>query len=69
MQHRYKYRKKIMEKQEERKKLPKHGYINELAKLCNCNRNTVRRALFEEQQGEKSDLVRKMYKAKYKDIL
>lgn len=52
--------------QQEEKKLPKHGYIIELAKLCNCNRNTVRRALFEGKRGEKSDLVRKVYNAKYK---
>lgn len=66
-----------MEKQKEKliqhghieKKLPQHGYIQHLAKICGCNRNTVRRALFEGQQGEKSDLVRKMYKKIYKNIL
>jgi hypothetical protein len=45
---------------------PRHGYISELAKLCNCNRKTVSRALFEGQAGKKSDLVRKIYKSKYK---
>lgn len=51
------------------KKLPKHGYINELAKLCTCSRHTVRLALFENQRGSKSDLVRKMYKTNYKEVL
>ncbi len=45
---------------------PRHGYISELAKLCNCNRKTVTRALFEGRSGRKSELVRKIYKAKYK---
>lgn len=44
---------------------PRHGYISELAKLCNCNRKTVTRALFEGNTGKKSDLVRKMYKSRY----
>ncbi|MDR0871846.1 MAG: hypothetical protein LBN27_00055 [Prevotellaceae bacterium] len=51
------------------KKPPKHGYINELAKLCGCSRHTVRLALFENQRGVKSDLVRKMYKTNYKEVL
>lgn len=45
---------------------PRHGYISEIAKLCNCNRKTVTRALFEGQTGKKSDLVRRIYKTKYK---
>lgn len=51
---------------EESAVLPRHGYISELAKLCNCNRKTVSRALFEGHTGKKSDLVRKIYKSKYK---
>ncbi len=47
------------------KQIPKHGYINELARLCNCNRATVTRALYENQKGEKSDLVRRLYYLKY----
>jgi hypothetical protein len=41
---------------------PRHGYISELAALCKCNRKTVTRALFQGQQGKKSDLVRATYK-------
>jgi len=52
-------------KKMENKKPPKHGYINELAKLCGCSRHTVRLALQENQRGEKSEMVRKMYRAKY----
>ncbi len=55
-----------MEKQENNKKVARKGYISELAALCNCSRHTVRRALFEGQKGEKSDLVRKMFQANYK---
>lgn len=40
---------------------PPHGYICELAKLCNCNRKTVARALFKGQKGRKSDEVREQY--------
>lgn len=45
---------------------PRHGYISEIAKLCNCNRKTVTRALFEGQAGKKSDYVRKVFHSKYK---
>lgn len=51
---------------EESATTPRHGYITELAKLCNCNRKTVTRALFEGQTGKKSELVRKIYNKKYK---
>lgn len=54
-----------MEKQTVIVKPPRHGYINELAKLCDCSRHTVRLALFDSQRGEKSDMVRKMYRTKY----
>jgi|GEM_PF-1760663 len=45
---------------------PRHGYISELARLCNCSRKTVSRALFEGYKGPKSDLVRKTYDELYK---
>lgn len=50
------------------KPIPRHGYITELAKLCNCSRKTVTRALFEGYQGPKADKVIEMYKAKYADL-
>ena len=46
-------------------KPPKHGYINDLAKLCGCNRQTVRTAIFENAKGPRADMVRKMYRTKY----
>jgi DeoR/GlpR family transcriptional regulator of sugar metabolism len=46
-------------------KVPDHGYVNELAKLCGCSRQTVRNALRTGMKGEKSDMVRKMYRTKY----
>jgi DeoR/GlpR family transcriptional regulator of sugar metabolism len=46
-------------------KVPDHGYVNELAKLCDCSRQTVRNALRTGMKGEKSDMVRKMYRTKY----
>ena len=45
---------------------PRHGYINELARLCNCSRKTVSRALFEGKSGPKSDLVFKTFNELYK---
>lgn len=50
------------------KKVPRHGFINELAKLCNCSRHTVRLAIYDNQKGAKSEIVRKVFRAKYKDI-
>ena len=55
-----------MTKQTEIKKEPRHGFINELAKICGCSRHTVRRAIYENAQSEKADRVRKVYNAKYK---
>jgi hypothetical protein len=46
-------------------KLPKHGFINELATLAGCDRNTVRRALYENAKGPKSDKVRILYQKIY----
>lgn len=43
------------------KKPPRHGYITELARICNCSRKTVSRALFEGYKGPKSDLVLSTY--------
>lgn len=43
------------------KKMPRHGYISELARICDCSRKTVSRALFEGYIGPKSDLVLKTY--------
>jgi hypothetical protein len=47
------------------KPIPRHGYITELAKLCNCSRKTVSRALFEGYTGPKADKVIEMYRTKY----
>lgn len=49
-------------------KIPRHGYISELARICNCSRKTVSRALFEGQIGKKSDIVREMYKKQFTEI-
>jgi len=54
-----------MEKQTEIKKMPRHGFINELARLCGCSRHTVRIAIYENAKGLKADMVRKMYRTKY----
>ena len=43
------------------KKTPKHGFINELLRLCGYNRNTVRTALYDHATDKKADFVRKMY--------
>jgi len=45
--------------------IPKHGYMTELAQLCNCNRKTVRRALFQGHDGPKSRMVRETFKKLY----
>jgi hypothetical protein len=50
-------------------KIPRHGFINELAKRCNCSRKTVTRALFHGFRGPKSDLVREKFNTIYGDIL
>jgi len=44
---------------------PRHGYINELAKLCECSRRTVTRALFHGYTGAKANKVREVYKKHY----
>ncbi len=54
-----------MEKQKSNQRPPQHGFINELAKLCGCNRNTVRAAIYNNARGTKSEFVRKMYRTKY----
>jgi hypothetical protein len=50
------------------KRIPRHGYITELARMCNCSRKTVSRALFEGYSGPKSDIVRETYKNLYMEI-
>jgi len=45
--------------------VPPQGYVNELAKLCRCDRRTVNNALRKNMRGEKAELVRRMYRAKY----
>jgi hypothetical protein len=57
-----------MENQKGIKKTPRHGFINELAKLCGCCRHTVRTAIYENATGAKAEFVRKMYRTNYKDI-
>ena len=47
------------------KKIPQHGFINDLAKLCGCNRQTVRTAIYSGATGKKADFVRKIYATKY----
>ena len=54
-----------MEKAKETKKIPRHGFINELARLCDCNRLTVSNAIYNNAKGRKADFVRKMYRTKY----
>ena len=44
---------------------PPAGYVGELARLCGCSRATVFNALRKGQRGEKSEMVRKMYRTKY----
>ena len=56
------------QKQKEMKKRPRHGFIGELAKLCNCSRQTVSTAIYEGAKGKKADFVRKMYRTKYGDL-
>lgn len=45
--------------------VPKHGFISELAAIVGCNRNTVRRALYENARGVKAEKVRQIYRLKY----
>jgi hypothetical protein len=49
-------------------KIPRHGYISELAKKCNCSRRTVTRALFEGHRGPKSDMVIGIYHEMLADL-
>jgi len=55
----------MITKQKEVKKLPQHGFINELARLCDCSRHTVRTAIYNNTQSQKAEFVRKMYRTKY----
>ena len=73
-----KYIKKIKIEQEERQKqetarlakfegknIIQHGFIKELTKLCNCDRQTVRNAIYNNTTGKKAEFVREIYKTKY----
>ena len=57
-----------METIQTNKKIARHGFINDLAKLCGCDRQTVRNAIYDNANGKKADFVRKMYKTNYKNI-
>ena len=46
-------------------KIPKHGWINELAKECGCERHLVTRALYQKITGKKAEKVRELYRQKY----
>jgi hypothetical protein len=48
------------------KKIARHGFINDLAKLCGCNRLTVSNAIYNNSTGKKADFVRKMYRTNYR---
>jgi hypothetical protein len=54
-----------MEEKAKNVSLPRHGFINGLAKLCACSRHTVRRAIYENGVGGKCEMVRKMYRTMY----
>ena len=57
-----------MEKQNNFRKPPPRGYINMLAKLCDCSRQTASNAIFKGTAGVKADFVRRMYRTKYGGI-
>jgi hypothetical protein len=59
--------KKMKNEAEKLSSPPRHGYITQLAKLCNCSRKTVSRALFKGYTGAKADLVRETFKKLYND--
>ena len=44
---------------------PPTGYMQELARLCDCGRTTVYLALKKNSKGPKAEMVRKMYRTKY----
>lgn len=46
---------------------PHRGFINELARLAGCHRETVSRAIYHNARGAKAEKVRQLYKAKYED--
>jgi serine/threonine-protein kinase RIO1 len=64
---------KVIKKMETRKtikKIARHGFINELAKISNCSSHTVRTAIYNNANGKKADFVRKTYRINYvsKDV-
>ena len=42
-----------------------HGYVNELAKLCDCSRATVYNALRKNAKGKTANKVRKAFHSIY----
>ena len=48
--------------------IPPHGYVNELAKLCKCSRQTALNTLRYNYPGAKADLVRRTYRTKYATV-
>ena len=52
-------------KMEIQNKPPRQGWVNELAELCGCCRQTASNAIRKNAPGEKADMVRKMYLTKY----
>ena len=57
-----------METQKGIKKTPRHGFINDLARLCGVSRHTVRTAIYDNATGVKAEFVRKMYRTNYKQV-
>ncbi|MDR2825025.1 MAG: hypothetical protein LBB41_07505 [Prevotellaceae bacterium] len=57
-----------MEYTQTKKKIARHGFINELARLCRCSRHTVRTAIYDNARGAKADFVRKTYRTNYTSI-
>jgi hypothetical protein len=59
---------KKMETKQINKKIVRHGFINELAKLCDCSRLTVSNALYHNARGKKADMVRCVFKKNYQSV-
>jgi hypothetical protein len=53
------------EKEKRNVTAPPVGWVNELAKLCQCSRATVWNAIRRNAKGDKAEMVRKMYRTKY----
>ena len=59
---------KKMETNQINKKIARHGFINELARMCGCSRLTVNTALYHNATGKKADKVRYVFKKYYRHI-